>query len=145
MRPDASNSIFIKPVRNKSLHPLGLRDYIPEGSAVAGSHNRDEFWDRTLGDSRVYILNSVQPSTMDQYKVGVKHFFDFIVIFGTDRLLTTKPVQWYRNPHLQVYTFLETVVMSFLAYLASDPGVEPKTAIEAQRAGMVNLWRAKRG
>lgn len=169
--PDNHQMSYRRVPTTTSTHPLGIRDYIPATSAVLSSKNRDQFWDRTLGDAKVYILNSVVPSTMDQYKVGVKHFLEFMHIFGTNVTMTVKPVQWYRNPHLHCYTFIETVVMSFLAYLRSDPKVEPLTAInylsacrkywincnvdvreidnsvviKDERAGMVKLWRAVEG
>ena len=152
----------------KSSHPMGYRDYIPAESAVVTSKNRAELWSRLPGDARVYCFNSVAPSTMNQYKVGVTHFLKFCSLFGTNQLLTTKPIEWDDNPHLHCYTFMETVVMAFLAYLRSDVEVAPKSAINYlsavrkfwincnmsvreldtsivianERAGMVRLWRA---
>ena len=164
--------VILRPkVAKQSTHPLGIRDYIPEEPAVGSSCDRTELWSRLLGDSRVYILNSVAPSTMDQYKVGVKKFLEFCPLFGTNRTLTMRPPEWHVNTDLHIYSFMEVVAMSFLAYLRSDHGIEPKSAINYMsavrkfwincnldvreidqsvflanvRSGMVRLWRAKEG
>ena len=158
-------------LRRVVTHPLGHRTNIPINTALSESSSRDSFWNRTIGDARVYMFNCVKETTQKTDQTGWTHYLRFIELFGTNELATKKPSEWLLHSELHCYSFLETVVMAFLAYLRSDVRVEPQSAIhyvsacrfywlnsnvdirvldnsvalKAQRAGMNNVWRALEG
>lgn len=87
---------------------------------------------RGCASADYFINHSISSGSVGPYSTGVRHWFQFAPLIGTDPLMNSIPVEWtsIQLPSLAVkYSWSETCVMSFLSWLISEgPCVCPSTA-----------------
>ena len=107
------------------IHPTGRNTQpLPPITSIISPQ---EFMRQTLHNARVFMFQSVQPSTRNSYWTGWNHWLKWVPLFGTNYTMSIIPPDFYSDKD-NTFSLPESCVLSFLAHLKINVGISGTTA-----------------